>query len=151
MSVIATAESFLGPRLAREFGSLEAAVAAVPVVEWASFVSTERGKPWPKPVGHSADPQLAASAHVNHGRWLVACPFGCGEHQHASETDRRFFCFTCRNQPVGGVSVPVVWPDERDQVEAHLLARPSERNRNWWPHEAPVDLARENTLHGISA
>ena len=93
---------------------------------------------------------VRASAEVNHGRWLVDCPFGCASAQHAVRSDRRFFCVECSN---GGTCmwVPVVWPDD-DQVaaiEELLEARPDPTTRNWRPGEPVDSLADENTAHGL--
>lgn len=92
-------------------------------------------------------------AYVNHGRWLVDCPF-CGSTQVAAKTDRRFLCAgtgSCGNAPAGGAFVPVVWPKDTEAIEAVLVNRPDPNTRNWLPGETIKDLRRENVEHGIAA
>ena len=85
---------------------------------------------------------------VNHSRWVVNCPF-CASAQLASEADPKFFCVACKNAGVGGKWLPVVWPGNRQALEALLAVRPDERTRNWKVGETAQDLARENALRGI--
>ena len=94
----------------------------------------------------------ATFAYVNHGRWLVDCPF-CGSTQIAAKSDRRFLCAGadgCANAQVGGAYIPVVWPKDADRIEAELLQRPTPNNRNWMPGETVKDLRRENAEHGVA-
>lgn len=94
----------------------------------------------------------AISAFVNHGRWMVSCPFGCGSAQVASETDHRFFCTGsggCANFAVDGKAIPVVWPDAdtQSEIEELLMNRPPVF-RNWQPWEPVEKLALENIAKG---
>jgi hypothetical protein len=94
---------------------------------------------------------VAAVAYVNHGRWVVDCPFGCGSAQMASRSDRRFFCVECGHRG-DGRWLPVVWPSDLEvqTVEAVLDARPDMATRNWRPGE-PIDaLVAENAGHGLA-
>lgn len=84
---------------------------------------------------------------VNHGRWIVDCPF-CTSAQLASLTDPRFLCAECGNVNADGKWLPIVWPAGAEVLEAALAIRPTE-NRNWSPGESVADLHRENTEHGI--
>ena len=74
-----------------------------------------------------------AFAYVNHGRWVVGCPF-CTSAQLAARTDRRFLCAQCMNVQVGGAAVVVVWPSDSAVAKAEraLSKRPIE-NQNWDP------------------
>ena len=101
--------------------------------------------PWPQ----GLHDQLTAHAYVNHGRWCVDCPYGCGSAQYASHSDRRFFCVDCANR--GDPRwVPVAWPSELEltTIEAVLSVRPDPTTQNWRPGEAIDELTAENTGHG---
>ncbi len=87
------------------------------------------------------------TAFVNEGRWIVRCPF-CPSASLACQTDPRFLCVECGNTGVGGKWVTVVWPDDRDQIEAVLDRRRKDTTRNWFPHESVADLTRDNVAHG---
>ena len=93
-----------------------------------------------------------ASAHavVNHGRWIVRCPF-CTSAQFASREDKRFFCVECLNEQAGRRWVRVVWPKVADMatIEGALESRADQRTRNWEPGESPADLKRENAARGV--
>jgi hypothetical protein len=92
---------------------------------------------------------LATRARVEHSRWLVDCPDPtCAGCQYASKDDPRFFCNYCHNAAAGGW-VTVVWPDDLDEIESTLAARPDPRTRNWSPGETAADLARENEAQGV--
>lgn len=82
-------------------------------------------------------------AEVNHGRWIVRCPF-CPGAEMADLNDPRFFCLSCYNVPIGGKWLPVQFPANRAALEAELLKRPASESRNWLPHESVADLRREN-------
>lgn len=89
-----------------------------------------------------------AAAEVNHGRWVVRCPF-CMSAQVAAASDQRFLCWDCGNAAVGGQWVTVVWPsrDLRRGIEDALNRRPPQ-HRHWLPHETVEGLEAETELHG---
>ena len=89
------------------------------------------------PVDMASRPIL--SPRVEHGRWLVDCPF-CKSADLADDDDPRFFCLDCRNEEAGGLWLPVQWPRERKEIEDALLDRKHTINRNWLPHETVIDL-----------
>lgn len=93
-------------------------------------------------------PTVQAIAYVNHGRWVVECPF-CPSAQVASTWDRRFFCTDCGNAAVGGGWIEVVWPGEADEIDAALADRPRV-NANW-RGETVAALRAENTANGLGA
>lgn len=113
--------------------------------------------PWPSQVLSSP----VAEAYVNHGNWMIDCPFGCNSAQHASRKDHRFFCVECDS---GGTNswVRVSWPDEDETaaIEAALGVRPEIPTRNWLtanmraashqPPEAVLDLVADNEAHGVA-
>jgi hypothetical protein len=85
--------------------------------------------PWP----HVLAPSPVAEARVDHGRWIVDCPFApCGGAEYASRTDKRFWCCECGNAGTGEW-VAVAWPSELDvaAIEATLGLRPQLEARNW--------------------
>lgn len=102
----------------------------------------------------SENPTLAVAADTadvdplivwgNHGRWVVECPTGDGGAQFASRQDNRFMCIECLNVAVGGLWIPVVWPDDVADLEAVLDARPVEENRNWVAGQTVDDLLAED-------
>ena len=121
--------------------------ASAPVAAWCSIL-------YP-PVAHMGKWKLAGQrppgepelrAYVNHGRWVVDCPF-CGSAQLASESDRRFFCAGsdgCANHQAGHRFLPVRWPDQAAEIEEILLERPQAVNQNWQPGETLTRLLEEN-------
>ena len=94
----------------------------------------------PLPSGEAAEPIL--KAEVNHGRWIVRCPF-CAGAEAADPDYPRFYCLTCFNEPIKNRFLPVQWPVDRDGIEAELVRRSREGNQSWLPHETLSDLARE--------
>ena len=82
---------------------------------------------------------IVLAAYVNHGRWVVDCECGAGN-APLSDVAR---CFGC------GAVHSVTYPRTRKSIEKALLARPQQRNRNWYPHESVDDLRRENAAHNI--
>ena len=85
---------------------------------------------------------------VNHGRWLIPCPW-CFSASAASRHDHRFFCVECRNSAIDGKWLTVKWPASKDVIEGLLVMRPDPRNRNWTPSETVTDLFAENESRGV--
>lgn len=81
--------------------------------------------------------------YVNHGRWVVDCPF-CRAGQFASRSDHRFYCAECQNAAIGGVFVKTVWPKDAAKIEEALLERPNLLNQNWVPGETVKQLHAEH-------
>lgn len=90
-----------------------------------------------------------AYARVNHGRWIIDCPFGCGGAEMLDDSRPTFFCCECRNAATYHRPVVVVVPDNREFIEAVLLRRPEYPTRNWRPGETIADLEAENTARGL--
>lgn len=88
-------------------------------------------------------------AYVNHGRWMVKCPF-CPSAQVAFSSDKRFFCAECANVTNGSKYIAVLWPEDaqRERIEKLLMKRGLE-NRNWVVGETISQLESENTSRGI--
>lgn len=114
----------------------------------------------PKVLPRETFDDLEVVAEVNHGRWIVRCPF-CSGAQLASDDDRRFFCVDCLHAGTDaeGKWIAVRWPSpsSRQAVEEALLRRPDEETRNFQPYrgdgrdraETVADLRRENRAAGL--
>src|SRR5690242_1060929 len=94
------------------------------------------------PLPKDTDTSTPCYAEVNHGRWIVNCPF-CAGAELADPDDRRFFCLSCYNASVDGKWLTVSWPAERKEIEAELLERPKAENVNWSPGETVASLRAE--------
>lgn len=124
--------------------------------EWSVTIAQRRGQassPLPSqpvaiPLGH--DRGTVVVPRVDHGRWVVDCPF-CPSAQYAAWSDPRFWCPTCEMAENGGRWVSVEWPPEAmvERVEAILEARPEPRSRNWRTGESVAALRSENRAHGL--
>jgi len=60
-------------------------------------------------------------AIVNTGRWIAECE--CGGAEIVEPDDPIFFCFSCGNSCVKGAVRPVVFPENREEIEHLLLKR----------------------------
>jgi hypothetical protein len=112
--------------------------------------------PWPTAVVEMP----VAEAYVNHGRWMVDCPWGCRSAQHASKSDHRFFCVEC-DSGATKAWCHVTWPSDLEvaAIEAALGLRPDVTKRNWLTPamraeygldpETAADLSRENKDAGL--
>jgi len=99
------------------------------------------------PQSQAVAPTPEVEVVVNHGRWLVECPF-CPSAQVASVSDRRFFCVDCGNAAVGGRFIKVVWPTDLTELDDVLGRRPPE-NANWRSDESLTHIRNENAEHGL--
>ncbi|MCU4184032.1 hypothetical protein K6U06_06645 [Acidiferrimicrobium sp. IK] len=102
--------------------------------------------PWPT----GTHLEMTAAAYVNHGRWMVDCPHGCGSAQYASHADRRMFCVECSSGGTG-LWITVSWPSPADvaAIEAALSCR-LVPNRNWRPGETVEQLHAQNAFNGAA-
>lgn len=91
---------------------------------------------WDRPRG------APLAAEVNHGRWVVSCPYCAGASM--AEEGEVFFCPDCLMLQNGGFPRPVMFPPNAAEIEAILLDRPDEARRNWLPYETVEALRREN-------
>lgn len=114
----------------------------------ANYWRSQGRGPMPGPMEVSG----TVKARVNHGRWIVGCPAGCGGAVMASRDMHRFICGDCGSQENGGRWYAVAWPAPRMRGEIGvILARRPEANRNWDPTETVRDLERENSARGLEA
>lgn len=116
----------------------------LPVAAVAAYLHWAAAAPFAVPA--VTDPASLAHARVDHGRWVVDCPF-CPSAQVAFETDRRYLCADCGNAAVGGAWVRVLWPPDPAVIEGLLRPRPP-AHRSWRPAETVEQLEAENRLHG---
>lgn len=87
---------------------------------------------------------ITTSVFLNHGKWLVSCPFtGCSGAQYASFLDRRFYCVDCESFNIGHQWIEIIWPNNILAIEKSLLIRPVE-SKNWIPGETIEDLEIQN-------
>lgn len=101
----------------------------------------------------SAQPMIA---RVNHGIWIASCE--CGATGLPSPGCVVFldtpwgWCVRCSNRLYDGFWRPVAIPDAdtRRLIEAVLLCRQNQGNRNWLPDESVEMLMVENVVHGES-
>ena len=85
-------------------------------------------------------------AIVNAGRWVVQCPY-CAGAEYARE-DKIFMCQSCWNG-TDRKWLPVVFPPDRQEIEAILIKRMNPGNRNWRPGETIDFLKAENMAKGV--
>lgn len=85
-------------------------------------------------------------AEVNHGRWIARCPYCAGAMYVAPGLP--FYCVDCLMVANEGQAMTVVFPEEKERIEALLLARPNPATRNWQPGETVAQLESENDLYG---
>lgn len=83
------------------------------------------------------------TAFVDWGRWIILCTCGAGVAVHPEWTSQ--YCFGC-----GAVFSAVVFPSDRDEIEATLVQR-HKNNRFFLPHrgETLETLKQENRDHGL--
>ena len=112
-----------------------------------AIVAQSRGTIQP-PKGDAAGPTV--QAEINHGRWLVKCPW-CAGAEPVDKDDLFFYCLNCLNAAVGGGRVPVAMPQRTAALEALLVKRPSDENRNWLPGQALAEIAAENAAENLEA
>ena len=84
------------------------------------------------------------TAHVNHGRWVVACPTCPGQEEAWAEG--QFVCVSCLNAGNRHQVLRARFPDNRYLIEALLDRRPLP-NRNWELWETVEALQAENQEH----
>lgn len=116
-----------------------------------AFIPEDRGAEWcPLQFWSASTPMRldskprgdAVPAVVNHGRWIVRCPF-CTSAELACLSDPRFMCCECGNAENLGSWCPVRFPEGIPAIEAALSARPLPL-QNMEPGETLADLLAEN-------
>lgn len=87
----------------------------------------------------------AVQAFITNGDWAAKCP-DCPE-VIVVDNEHPFWCPACQNAKNDGAARPLVFPENREQIEAILLKRISPTNRNWLAGETIEDLQAENDSH----
>jgi len=87
-------------------------------------------------------PGLKIEAQINHGRWIVDCPF-CKGAEYLWEGMKLFLCVSCLNNDTR-LPIRVEVPKNKSAIEKILLERENPETRNWMPGETLADLKREN-------
>lgn len=94
-------------------------------------------------------------ARVNQGRWIADCVVeGCGGAIVVSEVTPLFYCPYCGNADNNGKWYRVIFPAQKQAIEAILLKRPARDgfravHRNWEYGESLSKLRAENAERGI--
>lgn len=95
----------------------------------------------------SSPPDSQAStqvdAYINHSRWVVECPEGCGYAVIVDPAEPIFLCAIC-----GSGWHEVSFPEQREEIESTLLVRPEAKLRNW-STETVQQLKEENITNGL--
>lgn len=106
---------------------------------WHRHVVTQRyGEVWIS--------EEAASAAVNHGRWVAAC-FWCGTGMLTRPDWGIAGCAECGAfYPKGKVR----FPTNHAEIQEVLCRRPVRSTQSWLPTESIDDLRRENSAHGVA-
>lgn len=106
-------------------------------------------------------------ARIYRGHWIADCDV-CGGAMFVDPSDPVFFCVECFNRKDNGKIRPVVFPDDRQEIEQAILERPvndfagvtdSERagrafilaggqifTRDWMPGETAEDIRKQNQV-----
>ena len=113
------------------------------IEEYALLIARKHRK---KLSGELAD--IAVKAEINHGRWVVKCPF-CPGAELGDPENPRFMCLSCYNQDAGGKWLKVEYQKQAGKIETELLKRPKKHNQNWTPGESLKQLQDENVSRGV--
>lgn len=89
----------------------------------------------------------ALTPYINHGRWVVNCPF-CQGAEVIWNDDLCFLCLSCFNNKANFQPIKVTFPKLRQTLEQILNKRPLAANRNW-AGESVQQLKDENKLAGV--
>jgi len=92
-------------------------------------------------------PDTILAPRVNHGRWIIDCPF-CSGADFYWQSSPFFFCTSCGNNYTDKV-IPVKVTKNKEKIEAILMRRPNEVNRNWELGETIKQLEWENKDRGV--
>jgi len=90
--------------------------------------------------------ETTVSAMVNHGRWMVSCPW-CAGAEILYLSKLQFLCLSCMNKSVNGRFITVDLPSFHNAIEVQLLKRPIQF-QNYEPGQTIQDLVNENIEHG---
>lgn len=111
------------------------------------------------PLDHVVATARPMVAYVNGGIWKARCECGMRADMERGKLAPGCvvwlsvplgFCLRCGNQATGRGWRTVLIPpsEERARIEAVLLCRPNEGDRNWESSESVEELLRQNREHG---
>ena len=132
----------------------------------AEFYRTGKGKP-PSISGAALSGEV--KARIDDNRWLADCPdVTCGGAMLVSEREPYFLCLECGSSENDGKWFTVIFPADKNDIEAELLKRDESVGRNlalslggmrsWSPVDIPelgitaqnvADLKEENVKLGV--
>jgi len=82
-------------------------------------MSARSGRPWSGQISY--EPGQAVQAFVDSGRWGWVCE--CGNPHYAEPNEPIGYCIVCGNAALGGKARLVIFPNDREEIEAVLLER----------------------------
>lgn len=86
--------------------------------------AAEAGRPKPpRPIGEAPD-AAPVTARMNYARWVADCECGSAVMLFRGTAGAWFWCPSCGNASAGGKLRPVVWPADRDQIDANMSTLP---------------------------
>jgi hypothetical protein len=100
-----------------------------PLTSWEAYwqfadsrrAATHQG-PVPRPTGDN--PELAAYARIDDGRWIADCPWGCGAAFNLPAGAPWMWCTECAGGGLG-LTAALAWPDAMDRLTANVESLPS--------------------------
>lgn len=107
-----------------------------------------------------------ARAYIYHGEWVADCPRACGNVEFLFNRMGRRGPRTIRKQTFScsycGLTAPIEWASNEEELMITLSIRPVPHTRNWYPKGHPVaikyglpdgqsihDLVEEARQHGV--
>lgn len=105
-------------------------------------------------IERTTGPQVV-KARILYGRWMVDCP-RCNGANDVIPGEPIYLCSCCMwpgvfrpgSEYVAPHFAEVIFPENREAIEAILLKRPAIANRNWYPGESIEQLEKENSQLG---
>lgn len=86
--------------------------------ELIAYLCRKNGEKWNGQIDPDAAP---ANAFIDWGRWAWACE--CGNQMYAEPADPIGFCDQCGNVFANGLARPILFPENRKEIENALLER----------------------------
>ncbi|MFI7643747.1 hypothetical protein [Nonomuraea sp. NPDC049400] len=106
-----------------------------PLTSWEAywqFADSRRAashqQPVPRPTGDN--PDKAAHARIDDGRWIADCPWGCGAAFNLPKDATWMWCTECAGGGLG-LTAALVWPDHLDRLTINIESLPS--MLQYWP------------------
>ena len=88
-------------------------------------------------------------AFVSFGFWVASCE--CNGAEYVAD-GQPFYCMSCGNYEYGGIPRPVIFPENRAEIEAELLRRPitMSTGRNAWERAQRARAATQTPAGWLS-